>query len=179
MVHRRSVTRAVCFGSQNAGYPLISWRGAFANDEFGLEHNFLGIFGGGGAGDALQEGFGGYNAHLAKRLPNRCEARIVEGRALNIIPADHGDIFRDTTARFAKSLDRAHGGDIVERKQCRELWTGFEKFSSDPVADFGRRRIAIELDREFFFDDDSEFPGHRENRLPASFSVRAEILAFD
>ena len=77
MVHTSSALSAICFRSRNAGYPLIFPCSALANDEFGLENNLPGIFGGGGAGDALQEGFRGHNAHLAKRLPDRCKARIV------------------------------------------------------------------------------------------------------
>jgi len=47
------------------------------------------------------------------------------------------------------------------------------------MAYFGRRRIAIELDGEFFVDGDSEFPRDRKNCLPAGLRVGAEILAFD
>src|ERR1700746_3179303 len=38
-------------------------------------------------------------------------------------------------------------------------------------------RIAVQLRREFFLDDNSEFVGHRQDRLPASLRVRTEILA--
>src|SRR5882724_1841951 len=47
------------------------------------------------------------------------------------------------------------------------------------MAYLGRRRIAIQLNGEFFVDGDSKFPGNRKNCLPASLGIRTEILAFD
>jgi len=99
--------------------------------------------------------------------------------ALNVIPTDHGDVFRHAPARFAKRFDGAHGGDVVERKQRRELRATCKQVPGDPMAYFGRWGIAVELNREFFININSEFPGHRQDRLPACLRVRTEILSLD
>lgn len=47
--------------------------------------------------------------HIAQRLANRRQCRILVRGALNIIETDHGDIFRYSQSGFAKRSNRSYG----------------------------------------------------------------------
>ena len=99
--------------------------------------------------------------------------------ALNIVPTDDGNIFGNAAAGFAQRFNRAHGGDVVESEERRELRIALEQLARDAMAYFGGRRITVQLSGEFFFNDDSEFACNRENRLPTRFCIGTKILALD
>src|SRR5882724_1594051 len=66
--------------------------------------------------DSLQQRLCRNHAHLAKRLADRGQRRVLERGALNIVKADDGYILWNAQARLAQHADRANRRNIVERK---------------------------------------------------------------
>ena len=59
-------------------------------------------------------------AHLAQRLFDCCEARVLKRGALNVVEADNGNVLGYAPACFTQGLNGTNRRYIIERKQSRE-----------------------------------------------------------
>ena len=72
--------------------------------------------------------------HLSQWLANCGKPRILKCRALNIIEADHGDIFGHPPPGFPQRTDRSNRRDIIERYQRRKRLVARKYLPGDFVA---------------------------------------------
>jgi hypothetical protein len=62
---------------------------------------------------------------------------------VDIVKADHRNVFGHTQSRIAKCTHRADRRNIVEGKQCRKTLAGREQFLCGDVTFFRTRRPGI------------------------------------
>src|SRR5215472_11889408 len=67
----------------------------FSDNQFGVYGDFYRI---GAAVDSLQQDFACQGPHFVQGLPNCSQAGNLERRAIDVVEADHGDIFWNTQA---------------------------------------------------------------------------------
>ncbi len=95
--------------------------------------------------DAAQDRFRSEDSHLAQRLAHGRQRRILERRALNIVEAHHGNIFRHAAARLSQSAYGPDRGNIIEGKQRGERLAGRKQLARYLISKDWRRRFAFEL----------------------------------
>ena len=67
-------------------------------------------------------------AHFKERLADGGERRRVIGRGLDVVEADHRDVFGHAEAGVFQGANGANGGDVVEAEDRSEV----ARFSSRP-----------------------------------------------
>lgn len=149
-------------------------RGGFADDEFRFNLNeFRDRF----VGEFFEQELSGGSAHLLKRLADGCERGDLEGGGLDIVEADHGDVFRNPEASFMEGTDGSHCGDVVEAKDGGEGASAGDELADTGVTDLRRVRVLGEIDHEVFVNLDAELQGVAKSGIPAGVGVGAEGLA--
>src|ERR1019366_2119943 len=104
----------------------------FANHQLGLDRNLLWMVHA-VTSDAPQNGLGGNLSHLAQGLPHGGEPWVLERGALDVVEADHRDVFRHPQFLFPQGADSANCGNVIERKYRREGLVSCQQPASDLV----------------------------------------------
>lgn len=148
----------------------------FADDEFRVDlHEVWRWF----AGKFFEEHLGGGAAHLPERLTNGGEAWDLIGGRLDVVEAEDGYVGRHVETGLVEGADAAHGGDVVEAKDCGKRAMALDELADAGVADLWRVRVDGEMDGEIFVDFEAEIAGRLEGCGPADIGVGAEGLALD
>jgi hypothetical protein len=82
-------------------------------------------------------------------------------------------------AEFAKSLNGADRGNVIESKERGEDFAAFEELASDVVADLRGWRIIVELRGQLFPNFDAEMAGDTMQCAPTCFRIGTEVLSLD
>src|ERR1039458_379482 len=112
-----------------------------------------------------------------QRLADGRNAGIVEGRALDVVEADHGDVFGNAEPVVPYGPDSATGGDIVATNDGREMHPAIDQLAGGPVAEFRRGDPELELNGHLGPHHNAEFSGQIFQALPALVCVGAVAAA--
>src|ERR1700676_211497 len=118
------------------------------------------------------------SSHALKRLPDRGQVGVVEGRGGNVVEAHDRDVLRHAQAGFSEGPNRADCGDVVVGKQCGEgLLTG-EQLLGERIAEMRGGNGTLYLDDQLRANADAQLGGGFAYRVPAHGGVRTDRMPF-
>src|SRR5271155_2806719 len=95
--------------------------------------------------DAPQDGLSGNLSHLAQGLPHGGEPGVLEGSTLDVVEADHGDVFRDPQLLFPQSANGTDRRNVIEREYRREGLVLCQQPASHLVTQIGGGYVSLQL----------------------------------
>ena len=107
--------------------------------------------------EAIEQYFRGNFSHAVQRLAHGGQRWRVEHCRLNVVEADHRDIFGDAQSRFANRANRANGRCVVIGKQCGEGVLTLQQHFGVGIAKSGAGLLACQLDGQLRTNCDSQF----------------------
>ncbi len=138
----------------------------------------LGVQLGTWAVNALEQYLGGGASHFAQGLAHGGKAGILEGRVLNVVESDYGNVVRDNTAGFVQGTDRSHSGNVVEGKEGGEIFAAGDEALGGFVSELRGGGVSFKLGHEAGVDGEIEEMGDVFDVVPADGGVGTELLTF-
>jgi len=110
-------------------------------------------------------------------LSNSRQCRICVSSILNIIEADHRNIFRNLYAGFLKREDGPDSRDIIVRDQRSKRMLAREQFLGVRVTKIRRRVRSLELNNQLGSHSDAQFRSYFTKRIPSIAGIRTQNRA--
>jgi len=127
----------------------------------------------------LQRRLRGEDTHVAQRLTDSSERRVLKGRRLHIVESYDGDVLGNAQACLAQGADRPNGRDVVEGEDGGEVAAGREQALGGLEAGLMRGLITFELADEFRWQWKLQMAGNVANGAPSGLRIGTGALALD
>ena len=106
--------------------------GGFADDKFGFDRDLITkAF---QAMEPIQDALRRNSSHIREGLTDCCKPGIAEGRQLDIVETNYGDISGNAEAQVFQCAHGTNGGHIIEGNQGGKPFTAGKQLADNRVA---------------------------------------------